>query len=171
MSKAFTSEENDAPEPLVRAAPRLSPGQTRWITRAGRERLARRLEELMAERARLVGSQDEEERGRAAGVEAQAQLLADTLAIVTVAPERPEDEGAVSIGATVVLSDEDGKRQEWELVGPDEADAKRGKLSIESPLGRAVMGAREGDVVELERPRGVVEVTVEGARYAALRLP
>ena len=165
MSKAFTSEESAAPEPLARAAPRLEPGQTRWITRAGRARLAERLTALLAERARLVASQDPDERERAPAIEAQAQFLADTLAILTVAPEQPADASRASIGATVVLSDEDGARQAWELVGPDEADVKRGRLSIESPLGRALAGAREGDAIEFARPRGAIELVVESVRY------
>lgn len=64
-------------------------------------------------------------------------------------------EGQVSFGSTVKWLDEtSGKEQEFTLVGPTEADAKGGKLSAESPVARALIGAKEGETVEVEAPGG-----------------
>ncbi len=61
----------------------------------------------------------------------------------------------VSFGATVTIADEEtGREQTWTLVGSTEADTRAGKLSAESPMARALIGAAPGDVVEVAAPRG-----------------
>ena len=61
----------------------------------------------------------------------------------------------MTFGSTVRVTDvEAGREQTFTLVGPTEADLKAGKLSAESPVARALMGAAPGDVVEVESPRG-----------------
>ena len=72
-----------------------------------------------------------------------------------VVVEASQDSGVVSFGSTVRVTDvEGGREQTFTLVGPTEADLKAGKLSSESPVARALMGAAPGDVVEVESPRG-----------------
>ena len=72
-----------------------------------------------------------------------------------VVVEATGDASVVSFGSTVRVTDiEGGKEQTFTLVGPTEADLKAGKLSAESPVARALMGAAPGDVVEVESPRG-----------------
>ena len=64
-----------------------------------------------------------------------------------------------------MVEEESGEAAEYRLVGPDESDPGQGLLSIESPLGRALMGRREGDEVVLRRPRGEAVVVVAAIRY------
>lgn len=72
-----------------------------------------------------------------------------------VVVEATDDASVVSFGSTVRVTDiEGGREQTFTLVGPTEADLKAGKLSAESPVARALMGAAPGDVVEVESPRG-----------------
>ena len=72
-----------------------------------------------------------------------------------VVVEATGDASGVSFGSTVRVTDiEGGQEQTFTLVGPTEADLKAGKLSAESPVARALMGAAPGDVVEVESPRG-----------------
>jgi transcription elongation factor GreA len=72
-----------------------------------------------------------------------------------VVVEASADSDVVSFGSTVRVTDvEGGREQTFTLVGPTEADLKAGKLSSESPVARALMGAAPGDVVEVESPRG-----------------
>ena len=62
----------------------------------------------------------------------------------------------VKFGATVTLVDEDTeKKTVWQLVGEVEADAKKGRISITSPLARALIGKAVGDVVEVSTPGGI----------------
>ena len=60
----------------------------------------------------------------------------------------------IVFGATVTLTDEDSKTVKYQLVGQTEADAKDGRISYNSPLGRALIGRQKGDEVEVSTPSG-----------------
>ena len=73
-----------------------------------------------------------------------------------VVVEATSDVSVVAFGSTVRVTDIDGGREQtFTLVGPTEADLSSGKLSAESPVARALMGAAPGDVVKVQSPRGV----------------
>lgn len=160
MSKAFTSEETPDAAPLLRAAPRLKPGEVRWVTREGHAAFAAELARLRAARAPLA-AQDP----AAADLDARAQLVSATLEALTVAPAPAAGERRVFLGAWVELEDEQGERRTWRLVGPDEADAKAGRVSVDSPLGRALLGKEAGDEVEVARPRGAQVFEIAQVRW------
>ena len=65
-----------------------------------------------------------------------------------------KDDERVYFGAWVTIEDEDGEQQRYRLVGPDEFDATAGLISVDSPVGRALMGQRLGDEVVVRRPKG-----------------
>ena len=98
--------------------------------------------------------------GRIAEIEARlsnAQVI-DVLAL------EPSDR--VVFGATVDLVDEDtGEELTYRIVGQDEADIKAGLLSINSPIARALVGKREGDVVVVEIPAGSRSLEIVKVRY------
>jgi transcription elongation factor GreA len=74
--------------------------------------------------------------------------------------------GRVVFGATVDLEDQEtGERVTYQIVGDDEADLKHGKISVSSPFARALIGKSEGDVAEVDAPRGVREYEVLAVRY------
>jgi transcription elongation factor GreA len=64
----------------------------------------------------------------------------------------PKSDGKVVLGSTVKLKTEDGKTKEFQVVGTVEADPLNGKISDESPIGRALMGKKNGDAVEIKTP-------------------
>lgn len=86
----------------------------------------------------------------------------DELVVVTGLPENPE---RIHFGAFVELEDVEGERLELRIVGADEFDASSGRISIDSPLGRALIGKQEGAVFRLDRPKGPVSYTVVRIRY------
>ena len=73
----------------------------------------------------------------------------------------------VRFGATVEIEDETGTRHHYHIVGDDEADLATSDISWASPLARALIGARVGDVVTWRRPAGATEVEVMSIRYDA----
>ena len=85
-------------------------------------------------------------------------------AAVIVKPDETNRDG-VYFGATVEIEDEDGKRSRYQLVGPDEADPGARRISIHSPIGRALLKRRVGDVVTIRRPAGEIEVEVVAISY------
>jgi transcription elongation factor GreB len=73
--------------------------------------------------------------------------------------------GEVRFGCTVEVEDENGKKSQYLIVGPDEADPGAGKISFQSPLGRALMKRKVGDVVSVVRPAGEIEMEIKGISY------
>jgi transcription elongation factor GreA len=73
--------------------------------------------------------------------------------------------GKVVFGATVRIADEDGTESRYQIVGEDEADSKRGLISVNAPIARALIGKKEGDVVEVTAPGGTREVEILGVEY------
>ena len=164
MSKAFTREDGGGEDGLVPVRPRAASEGPRYITPEGYRALQEELAALLSpHEAQEAGALDAGVRKRER--ERRAHEVADALEEVKVVPPPAEPHGRVFFGAWVTLEDEDGAEQTWRLVGPDEADARSGRLSVESPLGRALLGREEGDVVEVERPRGRTEYTVTQVVY------
>jgi transcription elongation factor GreA len=77
-----------------------------------------------------------------------------------------EPSGRVVFGATVCLADEDtGDEMMYQIVGEDEADIKQGRISVTSPIARALVGKEEGDVVRVETPGGGKSLEIVEVRY------
>jgi transcription elongation factor GreB len=153
----------------------------RYITRAGAERLHKELVHLLkVERPKVThevsaaaaqGDRSENAeyiygKKRLREIDRRIRFLQRRLDTSTVVnPEEQSDRSKVYFGATVTLEDEDGAKVTYQVVGPDEIDTKGGRISIDSPVGRALIGKRVGDEVLVMRPRGEVELTVLQIRY------
>src|ERR671921_2579810 len=87
-------------------------------------------------------------------VEAQIADIEDKLSRALVIDPTTLSGDKVVFGATVKLLDEDEKKVRYQLVGQVEADAKDGKISYNSPLGRALIGRQVGEEVEVSTPSG-----------------
>jgi transcription elongation factor GreB len=98
-------------------------------------------------------------------IDRRLRFLAKRLDALTVVREPPPRRDRVYFGAWVTVEDEEGGVRELRLVGPDESDAGAGRISIDAPMGRALLGREAGDVVELDVPRGRTELVVRGIRY------
>ncbi len=97
-----------------------------------------------------------------AHLETRISRLAERLRNARVVQAPDADADVVAFGATVHVVDEDsGRGSTFTLVGPTEADVRSGKLSAESPMALALMGAAPGDVIEVDAPRGVKRWRVE----------
>lgn len=74
--------------------------------------------------------------------------------------------GKVVFGATVLLADEDsGDESTYQIVGEDEADIKAGRISVNSPMARALIGKRAGDVAVVKTPAGERQFEIVKVRY------
>jgi transcription elongation factor GreA len=100
-------------------------------------------------------------------VEGRISRLEANLAMAQVVdPASIDADGRIVFGATVDLEDlGSGSRVSYQIVGDDEADIKLGKISIESPIARALIGKSAGDVAEVHAPAGVREYEVLAVRY------
>lgn len=74
--------------------------------------------------------------------------------------------GKVVFGVTVEVADaESGKEEKYQIVGEDEADSKKGLISVNSPIARALIGKSEGDVAEVKAPGGTRELEIVKVSY------
>jgi len=81
-------------------------------------------------------------------------------------PTELDADGRVVFGATVEIEDLDsGDRNAYQIVGDDEADIKASKISVNSPIARALIGKTEGDQVEVRAPGGLRNYEVVQVRY------
>jgi transcription elongation factor GreA len=121
----------------------------------GRREIAERLKQAAAaepnraENADYLGVREDQ-----ALLERRIALLEDWLRSAQVVEPQPHN-GRIDVGECVRLRDlGSGERFEVELVGPLESDGIAGRVSISSPLGRAIVGLRRGQVAEVDAPRG-----------------
>ena len=81
-------------------------------------------------------------------------------------PKALDADGRVVFGATVEIEDvEAGQTVTYQIVGDDEADLKQNKISLNSPVGRALIGKFAGDIVEVHTPGGLREYEILDVRY------
>ncbi len=81
-------------------------------------------------------------------------------------PKLLDDDGRVVFGSTIDIEEiESGDKTTYQIVGDDEANIKDGKISISSPLARALIGKNSGDIVELATPGGRKEIEIVDVRY------
>jgi transcription elongation factor GreB len=98
-------------------------------------------------------------------IDRRVRFLRQRLDGMVVVGAPPSDRSRVFFGAWVKLEDEDGAEVEYRIVGPDEFDAATGLISMDSPLGRALLRKGLDDEVKVELPGGVKIYVVVGVRY------
>lgn len=156
------------------------PKQSGYITPEGAARLRAELEELWTvERPRVTrevadaaaqGDRSENAeyiygKRRLREIDRRLRFLAKRLDQVKVVAPRARADGRAYFGAWVTVEDEDGEEVEYRLVGPDEADVRTRQVSIDAPMGKALLGRAEGDEVAVVRPKGRAVFTVVAVRY------
>lgn len=99
---------------------------------------------------------------------ARIRFLDQRLEVLKVVDRPPADPQRVYFGAWVTLEDEAGEESCWRLVGPDEADAGQGLLSIDAPRARLLLGRRLDDEVLLPTPEGEAAFVITDIRYAEI---
>jgi len=182
MSKAFTREQDNSDEDEdTPDAPKLPPGTKNYITPAGYAALKAEFDELYrVERPKLVetiawaaSNGDRSENGdyiygkrRLRQIDSRIRFLARRMEAAEVVD--PAQQGAndqIFFGATVTYSTRAGEEQTVQIVGIDETRPSSGLISWISPVARALLKAREGDVVALMTPAGREELEILEVRY------
>jgi transcription elongation factor GreA len=118
-----------------------------------RQEIASRLREAMEGGELIENAEYEAAKNEQAFIEGRIKELEVLLASARVIEELPKAE-QVQVGSTISVKEEGGKPEEYEIVGAAEADPKEGRISNESPLGKAVLGHKVGDRVEVDAPAG-----------------
>ena len=166
MSRAFVKESDD--DLVAGELPeRPLPTHANYVTPQGLEQLQARVRELQEQHEQLASRarDDSQAKQKLREVERDQRYFNAQLehAIVVDPAGQPRDE--VRFGALVMIVDEDGKDHRFSIVGDDEADVAAGKISWDSPLAKAMIGSKVGDVVKWRRPAGDTEVEIAEIRY------
>jgi transcription elongation factor GreB len=98
-------------------------------------------------------------------IDRRVRFLRQRLEGMVIVDQPPSDPSRVFFGAWVTLEDEDGNEVRYRIVGPDEFDATRGHISMDSPLGRALMRKGLDDEVKVEVPGGTKTYVVVAVSY------
>ena len=142
--------------PMTAAGHAVLQDDLRHRLRITRPNLAQRIQQAIADDANLVenaefqAAQTEQELN-----EARIAELEDKLARAEIVDVSKLSGDTIKFGATVMLIDEDtGERRTWQIVGEPEANASEGKISVTSPMARALIGNARGATVLVEAPSG-----------------
>jgi transcription elongation factor GreB len=164
------------------ARPPKPPKAPRYITPDGWKRIAAEHERIWTvlrpkivaevEAAAALGDRSENAeyvygKRKLRELDRRLRFLSVRLDELTVVDPKPHPSGKAYFGAWVRVENEDGEERAYRLVGPDEADAGNRLISVDAPLGRALLGKAEGDVARVERPAGRTEFTVVAVSWEA----
>jgi len=135
--------------------------------RVERPRLIQRIQEAIADDTNLAeNSEYQAAKADQEFNEARIAELEDKLARAEVIDVSKLSGNTIRFGALVTLIDEDsGEKKVWQVVGEPEADANKGKISVTSPIARALIGKNKGDTVEVEAPGGAKTYKVRNVEW------
>lgn len=133
-----------------------------YLRTAKRQEVAERLHEAMEGGELIENAEYEAAKNEQAFVEGRIQELEIILAAAHIIDEHSahNDPNLVQVGDTVVIQEDNAKPEEYVIVGAAEADPRSGKISNESPLGKALLNHRPGDIVTVDAPGGSFKVKV-----------
>jgi len=144
----------------------LPPGARNYLTPGGAQRLREELDRLLnAERPRLAASTLDEDRRQLQSTDERIERLQQSLhtAVVVQPPTAPDDQ--VRFGATVTIRNLRGEETHYRIVGVDETDTDRDWVSWLSPVAKALLNARVGQLVRIKLPGGEEQLEVAGVAY------
>ena len=137
-------------------------------TQVERARLVQRIQEAIADDSNLAENSDYQAAKTEQEInEARIAKLEDKLARAEVIDVSKLFGDTIKFGATVTLVDEDtGEKSVWQIVGESEADVRNRKISVASPIARALIGKTKGATVEVEAPGGAKAYKILQVRWA-----
>jgi transcription elongation factor GreB len=177
MSKAFVKDDQgDQDEPI--AEPAIGEGP-RHITPQGFKRLQEQIDQLwsderpkvtaMVSAAAAEGDRSENAeyiygKKRLREIDARIRYLSKLIDSLTVVKPRSEGD-RIYFGAWVIVENEEGEEKTYRIVGPDETDLKKGYISSQSPVARALFGKQEGEWATVKRPKGPTDLLIVKISY------
>jgi len=158
---------SDVPNYITKAGYKRLVDELTWLRTVERPKVVREVSDAAAEGDRSENAAYIYGKKRLREIDRRMRFLGKRLdiAIVVDPKERRGDASRVFFGATVVLEDGDGREQEYQLVGEDEIDAEKRRISWRSPIGTRLLGRSVDDEVRVETPAGMRTFTVIDVRY------
>jgi transcription elongation factor GreA len=131
-----------------------------YLRTAKRQEVADRLHEAMEGGELIENAEYEAAKNEQAFVEGRIQELEMLLATARVIENDKKKKDAVQVGSTVTIQEDGFEEETYTIVGAAEANPREGKISNESPMGKAILSHRAGDEVQIETPDGSYTVRI-----------
>lgn len=125
-----------------------------FLWRKKRPEVTKALSEAAAEGDRSENAEYIYRKKQLREIDSRVRFLRKRLENMNVVDSVPDDTDRVFFGAWVTVENDDGEEIRYRIVGPDETDFKNNLISMDSPLGKTLMGKRLDDEVEVETPKG-----------------
>ncbi len=100
-------------------------------------------------------------------IDRRLRYISKRVDVIKIVDKLPEEQDRVRFGAWVSLRDGEGREVTYRIVGADETDAKRAWISIDSPMARALLGKRAGELIKVELPEGKKSFAVTEVYFVA----
>ncbi|MEE9361391.1 MAG: GreA/GreB family elongation factor [Cellulophaga sp.] len=154
MSKGFVKEDDQEEIPIVPLRADLPEGVTNYVTQVGIDELLHEKQELINEREHLDISNENERRIALNHINAKLQLLNNRISTAKIVDLSKQPENEIRFGALVTLKTGNvTKLQQYQIVGVDEADISKGKISFISPIARLLTNKKVGKKATLKLPK------------------
>ncbi|WP_299390218.1 GreA/GreB family elongation factor [uncultured Gelidibacter sp.] len=151
MSRGFVKEEDQEEVPMVPPRADLPEGAINYMTQAGMDELLEEKERLNAERDALDMTDEKEKRIATNYINAKLQLLNNRIITAKIVDLSTQPQDEVRFGAIITLKiGNDKKLQKYQIVGVDEADISKGKISFLSPIAKLLTDKNVGDIAVLK---------------------
>jgi len=137
------------------------------LLREERPRVTREVAEAAAHGDRSENAEYIYGKKRLREIDRRIETLTKRLDELVVVRPDPAQVGRVFFGARVTLEDEAGAASEYQIVGPDEFEVAAGRISVDSPLARSLLGRRAGDEISVERPKGRAGYVIVSIDYTS----
>jgi transcription elongation factor GreB len=154
MSRGFVKEDDQEEIPIVPQRAYLPEGVPNFVTRAGMDQLLAERQMLVSEKDNLSNADENEKRIALNYINARLLLLNNRIAEAKVVNPVEQPQNVIRFGALVTLKTEgSGNIQTFQIVGVDEADISKGKISFISHLAKILINKKTGDIVILKQPK------------------
>lgn len=180
MSKAFTKEDSSGAEDEGPEESAIVPGGKNYITPLGAKKLREEQKRLLdIERPEVVrvvswaaSNGDRSENGdylygkkKLREIDKRVRFLSKRLEMAEIIDPRAIKSEKVLFGATVTVLDSSDKKHHYSIVGVDEIDIQKGRISWLSPIGKALLQNKVGDVITIRTPKGEEELEILAVKY------
>jgi transcription elongation factor GreB len=166
MSRGFVKEDDQEEIPIVPQRAHLPEGVTNFVTPAGMEQLLAERQMLVDEKENLSNADENEKRIDLNYINAKIHLLDIRIAEAKIVNPNEQPQNEIRFGAFVTLKTEGSETiQTFQIVGVDEADISKGKISFLSPLARSLINKKAGDKVIIKQPKKDTVFEIMGIAY------
>jgi transcription elongation factor GreB len=167
MSRGFVKEDDQEEIPMVPQRAYLPEGLTNFVTVTGMNQLLAEKQMLIDEKDTLSSTSDNEKRIALNYINAKLQLLNNRIAEARIVDPKDQPQNEIRFGALITLKNEaNGNTQTFQIVGVDEADISKGKISFISPVSRSLINKKTGDKVILKQAKEDIVFEILNISYS-----